>query len=256
MPGETDSGASEFLIQMSLTNKFSKLTVVPEPQTSEQNVDIDMEISGIPDPSQNKTADQKLKKSKKDKEVFTFVTVYYKHGEWGTQVYDTLREGLLEFVQRHCGSAAEREIERLVSLDDEELLDRMLIIGTNSNRCISWWFVNKYDSECTGKERIDKQIGHGLVGVVKGPNHDLDGPTVYLEMYYKHGEWSLKEGYSNLIDNAMDKLEREMGEDEWNELSEDEQMDAALEQSEEDVLEQRGWGVVTTIAGTIYATLE
>jgi hypothetical protein len=47
-----------------------------------------------------------------------------------------------------------------------------------------------------------------------------------------------------------------MGEDEWNELSSEEQMDAALEQSEEDVREQRGWGVVITIAGTIYATLE
>jgi hypothetical protein len=92
---------------------------------------------------------------------------------------------------------------------------------------------------------------------VKGPDRILmDDPTVYLEMYYKHGEWSLKEGYSNLIEEAMDKLEREMGEDEWNELSSEEQMDAALEQSEEDVREQRGWGVVTTIAGTIYATLE
>ncbi|KIM81443.1 hypothetical protein PILCRDRAFT_8795, partial [Piloderma croceum F 1598] len=185
---------------MPLTNKFSKLTVGPEPQTSEHNVDIDMKISGIPAPSQNKTADQKPKQSKKDKEVFTFVTVYYKHGEWDTKVYDTLREGLLEFVRRHCDSAAEREIQRLVSLDDEELLDRMLIIG---------------------KERIDKQIGHGLVGVVKGPDHslmDLDEPTVYLEMYYKHGEWALREGYSNLIEKAMDELEREMGEDEWNEL--------------------------------------
>ena len=32
------------------------------------------------------------------KDVFTFVTVYYKHGEWDTNVFDTIREGLLEFV--------------------------------------------------------------------------------------------------------------------------------------------------------------
>jgi len=93
---------------------------------------------------------------------------------------------------------------------------------------------------------------------VKGPDcilTDLDEPTVYLEMYYKHGEWELNQGYSSYIDEAMDTLEREMGEDKWNELSAKEQMDAALEQSEEDVREQRGWGVVTTIPGTIYATL-
>ena len=120
---------------MSLTNKFSELTVDPKPQTSGQNTDIDMEVSGIPATSQNKTADQKPKQMKKDKEVFTFVTVYYKHGEWGTEVYDTLREGLLKFVRHYCDSAVEGE--RLVSLDDEELLDRMLVMGTNSNSYIS-----------------------------------------------------------------------------------------------------------------------
>jgi hypothetical protein len=128
---------------MSLTNKFSKLTVDPKPPTPGQNADIDMEVSAIPAPSQNKTADQKPKQSKKDEEVFTFVTVYYKHGEWGTEVYDTLREGLLEFVRRYCDSTAEREIQRLVSLDDEELLDRILIIGTNFIRYISRRLVNR-----------------------------------------------------------------------------------------------------------------
>jgi hypothetical protein len=93
---------------------------------------------------------------------------------------------------------------------------------------------------------------------VKGPDcilTDLDNPTVYLEMYYKHGEWALREGYSSLIEEAMEDLERKMGEDAWNELSPEEQMDTALEQSEENVREHRGWGVVTTISGTIYATL-
>jgi hypothetical protein len=94
---------------------------------------------------------------------------------------------------------------------------------------------------------------------VKGPNilvEDLRGPTVYLEMYYKHGEWALREGHSNLIDDVMEDLEREMGEDEWDELSPEEQMEAALEQSEDNVREQRGWGVVRTIPGTIFATLQ
>jgi hypothetical protein len=93
-----------------------------------------MEIAGTPAPSQNKTTDQKPKRPRKDKEIFNFVTVYYKRGEWGIQVYDTLRKGLLQFVEDYCESLAEKD--RLVSLDDEELLNRMLIMGTNSNRHI------------------------------------------------------------------------------------------------------------------------
>jgi hypothetical protein len=64
---------------------------------------------------------------------------------------------------------------------------------------------------------------------------DLDKPTVYLEVYYKHGEWALREGYSHLIEEAMEDLAWKMGADEWNELSAKEQMSAALEQNEEDV---------------------
>ena len=106
-----------------------------------------------------------------------------------------------------------------------------------------------------GKERIDKQIGHGLVGIIKGPRfgNAADGPTVYLEMYYKHGEWGLKEGYSAHLEDAMLYLEKQMGDDEWNELDEDEQMDAALKRSSDDVDQQRGWGVVETFPGRIYA---
>ena len=59
-------------------------------------------------------------------DVFTFVTVYYKHGEWGTNVFDTLRAGLLQFVD----STAESEKESLVLLNDKELADRLLEIGT------------------------------------------------------------------------------------------------------------------------------
>jgi hypothetical protein len=76
---------------------------------------------------------------------------------------------------------------------------------------------------------------------------------VYLEMYYKHGEWQLEQGYSSLLDDAMEDAEREMGSDEWDELDEDEQMEAALERSGQDVAEQKGWGVVETFPGRIYA---
>ena len=63
-----------------------------------------MEVTGTTALSQKKTAGQKLKRPN-DKEVFTFVTVYYKHGGWSTQVYDTLWEGLLEFVAEYYESA-------------------------------------------------------------------------------------------------------------------------------------------------------
>jgi hypothetical protein len=118
---------------MSVTHKFNKLTIEPEPQ---QNTDIDMEVAGTT-ASQKKTAGQKPKRSKKDKEVFTFVTVYYKHAGWSTEIYDTLREGLLEFVGEYFESAREKEKLQVLSLNDEDLLDRILDIGTNSDRHIS-----------------------------------------------------------------------------------------------------------------------
>lgn len=75
---------------------------------------------------------------------------------------------------------------------------------------------------------------------------------MYLEVYYKHGEWNLNEGHSSFLDDAMERLESEMGE-EWDELDEDDKMEAALELSSQDVDEQRGWGVVETFPGRIYA---
>jgi hypothetical protein len=123
---------------MSLSSKFNKLTIEPHGESA----DSDMEAAETQAPSQNAPAQAPAniqtgminnsktrgepKQPKED--VFTFVTVYYKHGGWGTSVYDTLREGLLDFVNR-CASPAQRET--LISLDDEDLLDRMLIIGTD-----------------------------------------------------------------------------------------------------------------------------
>jgi hypothetical protein len=62
------------------------------------------------------------------------VTVYYKRGEWGADVFDTLREGLLELVGQ---TAPESEKESLVLLDDKKLADRLLEIGMHA-RFIFW----------------------------------------------------------------------------------------------------------------------
>jgi hypothetical protein len=108
-----------------------------------------------------------------------------------------------------------------------------------------------------GLERIEDQIGHGLVGIIKGPRFEQKGTsTVYLEMYYKHGEWQLKQGYSSLLDDVIERLERDIGSDEWYALDPDEQMEAALERSSQDVEDQEGWGVVETFPGRIYAIAE
>ena len=82
---------------------------------------------------------------------------------------------------------------------------------------------------------------------MKGPDllvTNLDEPTVYLKLYYTSGKWALREGCSAYIEDAMENLERKMGSDKWNELSPEDQIEAALEQSKEDVL-------VTMILGTV-----
>lgn len=125
---------------MSLTNEFTKLIIG---QAGGENADIDMNTLQIPVSSQNTSAPPSsiqtsaidkahTRKSKQPREdVFTFVTVYYKRGEWGTRVYDTLREGLLEFVKDR--DLTEQQTLKLVSMDDQNLLHKMLILGMNSN---------------------------------------------------------------------------------------------------------------------------
>ena len=91
---------------MSLNNKFEDLTI--------NNAANDMGTS------------KATRVTPAQQDVFTFVTVYYKHGAWGTEVYNTLREGLLDFVDK---TASASEKEQLVSLDDEDLIDRLFDIG-------------------------------------------------------------------------------------------------------------------------------
>jgi hypothetical protein len=66
-----------------------------------------------------------------DTDVFTFVTVYYKYAEWGTQYFDTLREGLLYYTRDYGDGLRRAEREELLNLDDDALLDRVLDMGTS-----------------------------------------------------------------------------------------------------------------------------
>jgi hypothetical protein len=82
-------------------------------------------------------------------------------------------------------------------------------------------------------------------------------PCVYLEVYYKYGEWNVRQGISEYIDDAMDELEREMEKDgmlkEWESMAEEEQEDLALEKCQNNVDKQRGWGTVLRVPGTLVA---
>jgi hypothetical protein len=96
------------------------------------------------------------------------------------------------------------------------------------------------------------------VAVVKGPRHGHEtesGDCVYLEMYYKYGEWSVCQGLSEYIIEAMEELEREFeGDDmldEWEDMSEEDQEDLALERCQENVEAQRGWGAVWRVPGVL-----
>ena len=91
---------------MSLNRKLEGLTI--------KNADIDMEA---PPPKETPAQLQ---------DVFTFVTVYHKHGESSNKVFNTLQEGLLKFVDL---TAPKSEKEGLVLIDDEKLTDRLFEIG-------------------------------------------------------------------------------------------------------------------------------
>ncbi|KAF9035091.1 hypothetical protein BDZ89DRAFT_1062354 [Hymenopellis radicata] len=62
-------------------------------------------------------------------------------------------------------------------------------------------------------------------------------------MYYKHGEWSLAEGSSQILDEIMDEMDEE--DEEW-----------ALEMSQERIRNQEGWGVQDWWYGTIIGESE
>jgi hypothetical protein len=109
-----------------------------------------------------------------------------------------------------------------------------------------------------GSQRIDNQIGFGLVAIVQNSQKSANyNSCVYLEVYYKHGEYNIAQWRSNCIAEAMDELEREMEKDgmldEWEDMSEEEREDEALERCQKNVDEQRGWGAVLKVPGVLVA---
>lgn len=60
-------------------------------------------------------------------DIFTFITVYYKHGEYNSAEFETLREGLREFLEVSQEDGIRRQ--QLETLPDEELLTEILKIG-------------------------------------------------------------------------------------------------------------------------------
>lgn len=65
-------------------------------------------------------------------DIFTFISVYYKHGEYGSDQFETLREGLQEYLEDYIeGDEHEAGIRRqqLEALPDDGLLDEILKLG-------------------------------------------------------------------------------------------------------------------------------
>jgi len=83
------------------------------------------------------------------------------------------------------------------------------------------------------------------VAVVKGPRFGTKSDScVYLGVYYKYGKWNVSQGWSQYIDEALEELERAMEKDgmleKWEDMSEEDQEDLALERCQENVDSQRG----------------
>jgi hypothetical protein len=64
--------------------------------------------------------------------TFTFISVYYKHGEYCSEEFPTLREGLQHFLEEYVdGTNHEDGIRRqqLEGLPDGELVQEILKLG-------------------------------------------------------------------------------------------------------------------------------
>jgi hypothetical protein len=63
---------------------------------------------------------------------FTFITVYYKHGAYGSDQFKTLREGLQQFLEDYIGGDSHEDgirRQQLEALPDQELLKEILKMG-------------------------------------------------------------------------------------------------------------------------------
>ncbi|KAF9035089.1 hypothetical protein BDZ89DRAFT_1062347 [Hymenopellis radicata] len=165
---------------------------------------------------------------------YIFISVHYKHGEWSAEAFPSLRAGLEDFAREYSALAGYRSndptlLERLLNMDDATLMHQVIALGSSIKR---------------------QEIRPGLVGIIENDPNREEQDKVYLEMYYKHGEWSLAEGSSQFLDEIMGEMDEEDYEDE-------EQMEEeALEQSQARIRNQRGWGVQDWWYGTIIGEAE
>ena len=77
---------------------------------------------------------------------------------------------------------------------------------------------------------------------------------MYLGMYYKYGEYEISENFSGHLQEAMREAEQEVDEEEWDAMDEEEQWDAAMARSIQNVKRKEGWGVVDAWEGELVAS--
>ncbi|KAL8278863.1 hypothetical protein RQP46_008734 [Phenoliferia psychrophenolica] len=165
---------------------------------------------------------------------YTFVDVLYKYSEFQAYTFPDLKSGLEYFVNLYfedTHSAAARK--KMLASSDEALVQTLFRHGRTLR---------------------DNQAGSGLVAIIEGSREACfdSQHTVYLEMYYKHGEYSLSEGYNDCLETALKALQAEWQEkDEWEEWDEEDKWELAMAQSKQDVAEQKGWGVVRAWEGRL-----
>lgn len=68
-----------------------------------------------------------------DTEVFTFLTVCYKYKSHDKHAHHALRDGSIHYVEEYTVKASEVDKSELLLLADNELLERVLMIGTSEN---------------------------------------------------------------------------------------------------------------------------
>jgi hypothetical protein len=64
-------------------------------------------------------------------DIYTFITVNYKHGEYSVETYHTLRAGLQVFLEEYTAGGERQDSlhQQLEALPDEKLLTEVLNLG-------------------------------------------------------------------------------------------------------------------------------
>ncbi|KAL8278862.1 hypothetical protein RQP46_008733 [Phenoliferia psychrophenolica] len=138
---------------------------------------------------------------------YTFVAVYYKHGEYTVDSFKDLDSGLKHFVDLYFEDTHSAELRRLMLASGQEALIQKLFEH--------------------GRKLRERQAGYGLVAILRG-NEEARYDTehaIYLDMKWENGEYTVSVGSSGYVYEAMDELEQENGDDEWEEMDEEDQWD-------------------------------